>query len=89
MIEDRKVAVATHNITAWYLKAKLKPDAPQTSLVADYDDDGEAHAGGRLLHLVTMAAVEGVAVMVRHFFSLFFINYVPFRRSHDGTVASN
>ncbi len=89
MIEDRKVAVATHNITAWYLKAKLKPDAPQTSLVADYDDDGEAHAGGRLLHLVTMAAVEGVAVMVRHFFLSFYINNVPFRRSHDGTVASN
>lgn len=64
MLEDRKIAAATHNITAWYLRTKLKADAPTTSLVADYDDDGETQAGGRLLHLISLAAKEGVAVMV-------------------------
>ncbi len=65
MVLDRKVAAATHCITAWYLRTKLKPDSPSASLVADFDDDGEAHAGGRLLHLLTLSAIEGVAVMVR------------------------
>ncbi|KAM3187630.1 hypothetical protein ACTXT7_001904 [Hymenolepis weldensis] len=62
VLEDRKVAAATHNITAWYLRTKLKVDAPTTSLVADYDDDGETQAGGRLLHLISLAAKEGVVV---------------------------
>lgn len=79
MLADRKVSVATHNITAWYLQAKLKPDAPNTSLVADFDDDGETHAGGRLLHLVSLSAVEGVAVMVIRLI-IFFV-YTIFRFS--------
>ncbi|KAM7538382.1 hypothetical protein Aperf_G00000073667 [Anoplocephala perfoliata] len=86
MLEDRKVAAATHNITAWYLRSKLKPEAPMTSLVADYDDDGEAQAGGRLLHLLSMAAREGVVVMVTRWYGGILLG--PDRFRHINNAAS-
>ncbi|VDN97876.1 unnamed protein product [Rodentolepis nana] len=86
MLEDRKVAAATHNITAWYLRTKLKADAPTTSLVADYDDDGETQAGSRLLHLISLAAKEGVAVMVTRWYGG--IQLGPDRFKHINNAAS-
>ncbi|EUB62523.1 hypothetical protein EGR_02655 [Echinococcus granulosus] len=86
VLEDRKVAAASHNITAWYLQAKLKPDSPNTSLVADYDDDGEAQAGGRLLHLISMSAREGVAVMVSRWYGGIHIG--PDRFKHINNAAN-
>ncbi|VDM34808.1 unnamed protein product [Hydatigera taeniaeformis] len=86
ILEDRKVAAASHNITAWYLQAKLKPDAPKTSLVADYDDDGEAQAGGRLLHLISLSAREGVAVMVSRWYGGIHIG--PDRFKHINNAAN-
>ncbi|KAL5963464.1 Protein IMPACT-B [Taenia solium] len=86
ILEDRKVAAASHNITAWYLQAKLKPDAPKTSLVADYDDDGEAQAGGRLLHLISMSAKEGVVVMVSRWYGGIHIG--PDRFKHINNAAN-
>nr|CUU98647.1 hypothetical transcript [Hymenolepis microstoma] len=85
MLEDRKVAAATHNITAWYLRTKLKADAPTTSLVADYDDDGETQAGSRLLHLISLAAKEGVAVMVTRWYGG--IHLGPDRFKHINNAA--
>ncbi|KAL5111032.1 Protein IMPACT-B [Taenia crassiceps] len=86
ILEDRKVAAASHNITAWYLQAKLKPDALKTSLVADYDDDGEAQAGGRLLHLISMSAREGVVVMVSRWYGGIHIG--PDRFKHINNAAN-
>ncbi|VDK38745.1 unnamed protein product [Taenia asiatica] len=86
ILEDRKIAAASHNITAWYLQAKLKPDAPKTSLVADYDDDGEAQAGGRLLHLISMSAKEGVVVMVSRWYGGIHIG--PDRFKHINNAAN-
>ncbi|CDS42137.1 protein IMPACT [Echinococcus multilocularis] len=86
VLEDRKVAAASHNITAWYLQAKLKPNSPNTSLVADYDDDGEAQAGGRLLHLISMSAREGVAVMVSRWYGGIHIG--PDRFKHINNAAN-
>lgn len=90
MLEDRKVAAATHNITAWYLRTKLNSETQTTSLVADYDDDGEAQAGGRLLHLISMAAREGVAVMVMSYFLLnVFLTHLTLFASCNGAGFSN
>ena len=74
------MAAATHNITAWYFRIQLKSDGAavvKTSLVADYDDDGEAQAGNRLLHLITMAAKEGVAVMVGPALLVSLCSFIP------------
>ncbi|BHF66141.1 hypothetical protein SprV_0200915500 [Sparganum proliferum] len=87
MLEDSKVASATHNITAWYLRAKLRDSSNTLSLVADFDDDGETHAGARLLHLLTMAADEGVAVMVSRWFGG--IKLGPDRFKHINNAASS
>ncbi|VDN09241.1 unnamed protein product [Dibothriocephalus latus] len=87
MLEDGKVANATHNITAWYLRAKLRDSSNTLSLVADFDDDGEAHAGARLLHLLTMAANEGIAVMVSRWFGG--IKLGPDRFKHINNAASS
>src|SRR5579871_909290 len=43
---DKKVAKATHNITAWRIRG------PNETIYQDYDDDGETAAGGRILHLM-------------------------------------
>uniref|UniRef100_A0A183TPE6 RWD domain-containing protein n=1 Tax=Schistocephalus solidus TaxID=70667 RepID=A0A183TPE6_SCHSO len=87
MLEDGKVASATHNITAWYLRAKLRDSSNTLSLVADFDDDGETHAGARLLHLLMMAANEGVAVMVSRWFGG--IKLGPDRFKHINSAASS
>jgi putative IMPACT (imprinted ancient) family translation regulator len=46
LLRSNKVARATHNMLAYRFTT------PAGSLVQDFDDDGEAAAGGRLLHLL-------------------------------------
>ena len=46
LLRNNKVARATHNMLAYRFTT------PAGSLVQDFDDDGEAAAGGRLLHLL-------------------------------------
>lgn len=47
LLENKKIANATHNIMAY----RLYNEEKKTSL-QDCDDDGETAAGGRLLHLL-------------------------------------
>ncbi|KAK9356853.1 ribosomal protein S5 domain 2-type protein [Lipomyces doorenjongii] len=44
---NKKIAKATHNMTAWRIKT-----AREGITIQDCDDDGESAAGGRLLHLL-------------------------------------
>jgi hypothetical protein len=53
---DKKVAKATHNITAWRIRG-----VNETSF-QDCDDDGETAAGGRILHLMQLMDVWDVMV---------------------------
>jgi putative IMPACT (imprinted ancient) family translation regulator len=47
LYENRKIAQATHNIYAYRIYNE------QTKMwIQDCDDDGETHAGGRLMHLL-------------------------------------
>jgi hypothetical protein len=48
LLESNKIRNATHNIMAYRIAAPGRPGV----FYQDFDDDGEAAAGGRLLHLL-------------------------------------
>ncbi|KAK0346635.1 hypothetical protein LTR02_007742 [Friedmanniomyces endolithicus] len=54
---DKKVAKATHNITAWRIRGDNGVQ------YQDCDDDGETAAGGRVLHLMELMGVWDVMVV--------------------------
>jgi hypothetical protein len=60
---NKKVASATHNITAWRIQTT------ETGItIQDCDDDGETAAGGRLLHLMQLMDVWNVVVVVTRWY---------------------
>ncbi|KAF2754740.1 UPF0029-domain-containing protein [Pseudovirgaria hyperparasitica] len=59
---DKKVAKATHNITAWRI------EGGNGAVFQDCDDDGETAAGGRLLHLLQIMDVWNVMVVVSRWY---------------------
>lgn len=61
---DKKVAKATHNMTAW----RIRSDPSSYVVQHDCDDDGEAAAGGRLLHLLELMGVSNAVVIVSRWF---------------------
>ncbi|TGZ73062.1 hypothetical protein CRM22_001729 [Opisthorchis felineus] len=84
LLEDRKISTATHNILAW--RILTRPDGVASPVMhADCDDDGETHAGSRLLHLLTISGVENVAVMVSRWYGG--IQLGPDRFKHINNVA--
>ncbi|KAK3079067.1 hypothetical protein LTS18_005834 [Coniosporium uncinatum] len=58
---DKRAAKATHNITAWRIRAG-------DAVYQDCDDDGETAAGGRLLKLMQMVDVWDVVVVVTRWY---------------------
>ena len=60
---NKKIASATHNITAYRISG-----GPHNTCIQDSDDDGEAHAGARLLHLLQILDVRDVFVMVSRWY---------------------
>ncbi|KAL3426518.1 RWD repeat domain-containing protein [Phlyctema vagabunda] len=59
---DKKVASATHNITAWRIKGE------KGISYQDCDDDGETAAGGRVLHLMQLMDLWDVMVVVTRWY---------------------
>jgi hypothetical protein len=59
---DKKVARATHNMTAWRIKG------PNDTSYQDCDDDGETAAGSRMLHLMQLMDVWDVMVIVTRWY---------------------
>lgn len=59
---DKKVRSATHNITAWRIKGE------NGVTYQDCDDDGEAAAGGRVLHLMQLMDLWDVMVVVTRWY---------------------
>ncbi|KAJ5524500.1 hypothetical protein N7494_011150 [Penicillium frequentans] len=83
---DKKVAVASHNISAWRIKQKkdVPPgaDAAETQ-IQDYDDDGETAAGGRLLHVMQLMDVWNVLVVVSRWYGGIHLGPARFRLIND------
>lgn len=76
---EKKVAAATHNISAWRIREKRTSttttttttnnnESDDTMIVQDSDDDGETAAGGRLLHLMQLMDVWDVVVVVTRWY---------------------
>lgn len=61
---DKKVAKATHNMTAWRMRDAANPAVTYQ----DCDDDGETAAGARLLHLLQLMDVCDVMVVVSRWY---------------------
>src|ERR1700759_341323 len=59
---DKKVARATHNITAWRIRGE------DGTTYQDCDDDGETAAGGRVLHLMQLMDVWGVMLVITRWY---------------------
>lgn len=64
---NKKVAGATHNITAWRIQTTNVQTGTSTT-IQDSDDDGETAAGGRLLHLMQLMDVWNVIVVVTRWY---------------------
>jgi hypothetical protein len=79
---DRKVAAATHNISAWRIREK-KGNSEEDTVVQDYDDDGESAAGGRLLHVMQLMDVWDVVVVVTRWFGGIHLGPARFRLIND------
>jgi Uncharacterized protein family UPF0029/RWD domain len=59
---NKKVAKATHNITAWRIKGE------NGVTYRDCDDDGEDAAGGRVLHLMELMDLWNVMIVVTRWY---------------------
>ncbi|SMN18356.1 similar to Saccharomyces cerevisiae YCR059C YIH1 Protein that inhibits activation of Gcn2p [Maudiozyma saulgeensis] len=63
---DTKMRKVSHIMSAW--RTKVKNENGQEIKYQDSDDDGEAAAGSRMLHLITIMDVWGVMVIVARWF---------------------
>lgn len=67
---DKKLAKATHNITAYRIRSQPNDSTnnDRELVYQDCDDDGETAAGGRLLHLLQVTDVWGVLMIVSRWY---------------------
>jgi len=63
---DSKMRKASHIMSAW--RTKVINENGQEIKYQDSDDDGEAAAGSRMLHLITIMDVWGIMVIVARWF---------------------
>ena len=80
LYENRKIAHATHNMYAYRI-------FKDNSLLQDCDDDGETHAGSRMLHLFEILECENVLVVVSRWYGG--IQLGPDRFKHINNAARN
>lgn len=59
--QNKKIVNATHNMLAYRIERQT---AKGTSVLQDCDDDGETHAGGRMLHLLQILDQKNACVVV-------------------------
>ncbi|CAG2171246.1 unnamed protein product [Oppiella nova] len=77
---NKKIESATHNISAYRISG-----GPHNTCLQDCDDDGESHAGSRLLHLLQILEVRDVLVVVSRWFGG--IQLGPDRFKHINNVS--
>ncbi|KAJ8910828.1 hypothetical protein NQ315_015563 [Exocentrus adspersus] len=79
LLENKKIAQATHNISAYRLSL------PNSVIMQDCDDDGEAHAASRILHLLQILKLTNVMVVVSRWYGG--IHLGPDRFKHINNAA--
>jgi len=84
LLENKKIANATHNMWAFRICDKSQKDSP---VVARCDDDGETHAGSRMLHLLEILDATNVMVVVSRWFGGIMLG--PDRFKHISNVTRN
>ncbi|KAK8395543.1 hypothetical protein O3P69_005569 [Scylla paramamosain] len=80
LYENKKVANATHNMYAY----RFLPDG-STHITQDCEDDGEDHAGGRMLHLLQILDVSNVMVVVSRWFGGILLGPDRFKHINNAT----
>ncbi|XP_025076162.1 protein IMPACT-like isoform X2 [Pomacea canaliculata] len=65
LIQNKKIANATHNMYAYRI---VHHEGSTPSIFQGCDDDGETHAGSRMLHLLQIVNAENVMVVVSRWF---------------------
>ncbi|ELT88438.1 hypothetical protein CAPTEDRAFT_222178 [Capitella teleta] len=63
--ENKKIASATHNIVAYRIKSEING---RPTYAMGCEDDGEFHAGSRMLHLMQIVDAENVVVVVTRWY---------------------
>jgi len=83
--ENKKIANACHNMWAYRIGGDGK--SKTSSVIARCDDDGEAHAGGRMLHLLEILDATNVMVIVTRWYGGILLG--PDRFKHISNVTRN
>lgn len=86
-----------HAVLAWLPKfsalcsaaCATKNSSGRPPVLQDYDDDGEAAAGGRLLHLLQMTDARNVCVVVSRWYGGILLGPSRFAISESGCCAQS
>jgi len=84
--ENKKIANAAHNMWAFRIGGDGKVKSP-SPVIARCDDDGETHAGGRMLHLLEILDASNVIVVVTRWYGGILLG--PDRFKHISNVTRN
>ncbi|XP_022837657.1 protein IMPACT-like [Spodoptera litura] len=79
---NKKICNATHNMYAYRIERKT---GKGNSILQDCDDDGEAHAGGRMLHLLQILDQKNTLVVVSRWYGGIQLGPDRFRHINNAT----
>ncbi|CAB3225939.1 unnamed protein product [Arctia plantaginis] len=80
--QNKKILNATHNIYAYRIERKT---AKGTTMLQDCDDDGETHAGSRMLHLLQILDQKNTLVVVSRWYGGIQLGPDRFRHINNAT----
>ncbi|XP_034826209.1 protein IMPACT-like isoform X1 [Maniola hyperantus] len=80
--QNKKIRNATHNMYAYRIEKKTEKG---TTMVQDCNDDGEAHAGGRMLHLLQILDQKCTLVVVSRWYGGIQLGPDRFRHINNAT----
>ncbi|XP_050356601.1 protein IMPACT-like [Nymphalis io] len=80
--QNKKILNATHNMYAYRVEKKTDKGI---TMLQDCDDDGEAHAGGRMLHLLQILDQKNTLVVVSRWYGGIQLGPDRFRHINNAT----
>ncbi|KAL0810888.1 hypothetical protein ABMA28_010191 [Loxostege sticticalis] len=80
--QNKKIMNATHNMYAYRIE---RTNGKNTTILQDCDDDGEAHAGGRMLHLLQILDQRNTLVVVSRWYGGIQLGPDRFRHINNAT----